>query len=151
MSRCKFVLIGLFVLSVSACSSDVFLVRNGNMPDEQKIAEIKSGQTKSQVEELLGTPSIVSTLDQSEWIYMSSTVRKVAFFTPKVISRDILSIDFDKNDKVVSVTKLDQNSGEDISVDKDKTSSNGHDIGFFKKYFGGVGTYSPLGLPKENK
>jgi len=149
MSRSKFILIGLFSIYLGACSSDIFLVRNGNMPDEQKIAEVKTGQTKEQVEALLGTPSIVSTLDQSEWIYMSSTVRKVAFFTPKVVSRDILSIDFDKNGKVATVTMLNQENGENISIDKDKTSSGGHDIGFFKKYFGGVGTYSPFGSPKQ--
>ena len=147
MSRCKVLLCGLFFLS--ACSSDVFLVHTGNMPPEEKIEKVKVGQTQSQVEEILGSPSAVSTLDSNEWIYMSSTLKKVAFFKPKIMDRNILAIRFDKNGTVTDIAKLDKESGRQISIDTDKTESEGHKIGFFKKYFGGVGTYMPIGPSKE--
>jgi outer membrane protein assembly factor BamE (lipoprotein component of BamABCDE complex) len=119
------------------------------MPDNDKIAELKKGQTKMQVESLLGSPSAVSTLDNDKWIYMSSTLKKVAFFTPKIVDRDILTVEFDKSGNVVSFSRLNEQNGQELAIDEDKTESGGHNIGFFKKYFGGVGSYMPIGPTKE--
>ncbi len=150
MSRHNFVLFAFCAFFINACSSDVFLVHNGNMPDASKISELKTGQTKSEVETLLGSPSVVSSLDDSDWIYMSSTLKKVAFFTPKVVSRDILNVRFDNQDKVISFQKLSEKDGKIIEIDKDQTTSGGHELGFFKKYFGGVGAYMPI-APSKNQ
>lgn len=119
------------------------------MPTSDKISELKVGQTRDEVEQLLGNPSMVSTLDENSWVYMSSTVKKVAFLKPKIIERNILTIQFDKNGKVKSFSELDKSNGQEINIDKDKTSSEGHELGFFKKYFGGVGAYMPIGHSKE--
>jgi len=149
MSRYK-IFLCLFLFFVSACSSDVFLMHTGNMPSDEKIEQVKTGQTQDTVRDILGSPSSVSSLDDNEWIYMSSTLKKVAFFTPKVVNRDVLAIRFDKNGKVSQVVRLDENNGAKIRPDKEETSSEGHNIGFFKKYFGGVGTFSPIAPSKEN-
>ena len=149
MSRYKMFLCGLFLLFISACSSDVFLMHTGNMPSDDQINEVKVGQTQDTVRELLGSPSSVSSLDENEWVYMSSTLKKVAFLTPKIMNRDILTIRFDKDGKVQKITRLDEKDGVLINPDKDETQSGGHNPGFFKKYFGGVGTFSPIGPTKE--
>ena len=149
MSRYKMFLLSLLLIFIGACSSDVFLMHTGNMPSEDKVSQVKVGQTQDEVHELLGSPSSVSSLDENEWIYMSSTLKKVAFFKPKIINRDVLAIRFDKQGKVSSVAHLDENSGSKINPDKDQTESGGHKIGFFKKYFGGVGTFSPIAPSKE--
>lgn len=146
MSRFYFLFIALFL---SACSSDVFLVHNGNMPTEDKIADVQLGQTKEDVVSILGSPSVVSSLNENEWLYMSSTVRKVAFFEPKILERDILTIQFDKDGKVTKISKLDEQNGKNITIDEEETLSEGHNPGFFKKYFGGVGQYMPIGPSKE--
>ena len=148
MSRYKLCLSAVF-LFLSACSSDVFLVHTGNMPSDDKIAEVKVGQTQDDVRQILGSPSSVAVLDENEWLYMSSTLKKVAFLTPKIIDRDILAIRFDKNGKVTSISRLDEQDGEQLTPDKEATESGGHNPGFFKKYFGGVGTYMPIGPSKE--
>lgn len=149
MSRYKLFLLGLLFVFMCACSSDVFLMHTGNMPSDDKVAQVKVGQTQDEVYTLLGSPSSVSSLDENEWIYMSSTLKKAAFLTPKVIDRDVLAIRFDKKGKVSSIAHLDENSGTQIKPDKDQTESGGHNPGFFKKYFGGVGTFSPFGATKE--
>jgi len=146
MSRFYFLFTVLFL---NACSSDVFLVHNGNMPSDDKIANVQIGQTKQEVEYILGSPSMVSSLNDNEWLYMSSTVRKVAFLEPKILERDILTIHFDKKGKVSKISKLDEENGQNITIDEEETSSEGHNPGFFKKYFGGVGQYMPIGPSKE--
>ena len=149
MSRYKLFLCGLFLLFVSACSSDVFLMHTGNMPSDEKIEQVKTGQTQDEVRDVLGSPSSVSTLDENEWLYMSSTLKKVAFLKPKIIDRDVLAIRFDKNGKVSEIVRLDEKNGVQIQPDSEQTASGGHDVGFFKKYFGGVGTFSPIAPSKE--
>ncbi|MBR2300137.1 MAG: outer membrane protein assembly factor BamE [Alphaproteobacteria bacterium] len=146
MSRFYFVFTALFL---SACSSDVFLVHNGNMPSDDKISMVQTGQTKEEVADILGSPSAVSSINENEWIYMSSTLKKVAFFEPKILERDVLTIRFGKNGKVQEISKLDEKNGKNISVDEEETASEGHNPGFFKKYFGGVGQYMPIGPSKE--
>lgn len=137
------------LLMLSACSSDVFVVHNGNMPSNDKISEIKVGQTKEEVQYTLGSPSSVSSFDGNTWLYISSTTKKIAFLKPKLIDRDVLAIYFDQNGEVNRISKLTEKDGQKIGVDSDETTSGGHDIGFFKKYFGGVGTYSPIAPTKE--
>ena len=149
MSRFNFVFSLLFISFLSACSSDVFLVHNGNMPTDDKIAQISKGQSRDEVLDILGSPSAVSTLNANEWLYMSSTVRKVAFLKPKMLQRDVLTIAFDENGQVNKISKLDKNDGQNLKIDKDETTSNEHDLGFFKRYFGGVGQYMPIGPSKE--
>lgn len=149
MSRFNFVFSLLFISFLSACSSDVFLVHNGNMPADDKIAQVSKGQSRDEVLEILGSPSAVSTLNANEWLYMSSTVRRVAFLKPKILERDVLTISFDESGQVNKITKLDKEAGQSLKIDKDETTSKEHDLGFFKRYFGGVGQYMPIGPSKE--
>ncbi len=149
MSRCNLFFYGLLLIFLNACSTDVFLVHNGNMPADDKIAQIKTGLSQEEVEDILGSPSMVSTLNKNEWLYMSSTVKKIAFLTPKVIDRDVLTIRFDNSGTVSEISRLSEADGKSLKIDTDQTQSGGHNPGFFKKYFGGVGQYMPIGPSKE--
>lgn len=137
-------------LLCSACSSDLFLDHNGNMPDSEKIAQIRNGQTKAEINDILGAPSLTTGLSDDHWIYMSSTVKRVAFMRPQEIDRKVLAITFDDNkvSKIETRTLADANN---ISIDKDVTESAERKQGFFRKYFGGVGSYMPFGGGKSGK
>lgn len=137
----------LFVMSVlacTACSSDIFLEHNGNMPEDSKIAKIAVGQSKNEVRDILGNPSSVTGLSDDHWIYMSSTQRKIAFLRPDEIDREILALSFEK-DKVSKIEKFDLADSNDIGIDGGETKTADSNVGFFRKYFGGVGQYLPFG------
>ncbi len=144
MSIRKLFYTGLICLILSACSSDIFLVHNGNMPSAGKIAQIKNGQTKEEVSSILGSPSSVSTFGGQSWIYMSSTLKKIAFCKPEEVNRDVLAIRFDSNGRVSEIVKYNHENGRDIAIDSSQTVTAGHKMGFFRKYFGGVGAYMPI-------
>ena len=149
MSRHNLAFLFSSLLFVSACNSDVFLHHSGSMPSADKVEQLKIGQTKEEVENLLGSSSVVPTIDNNEWIYMSSTLKKVAFFHPEIIDRNVLTVYF-KNDKVSRITKLTEKDGKQITFDTETTKSGGHeDMGFFEKYFAGVGQYMPISPTKE--
>ena len=143
MSIRKILFISMLFLT-SACSSDLFLVHNGNMPAQEKIDEIRLGQSKQDVMNILGAPSLTTGLSDDHWIYMASTTKKVAFFRPEELERKVLAISFDNN-KISKIERLNLADGNKLPIDTDTTQTTEQEQGFFRKYFGGVGTYMPFG------
>ena len=150
MSINKLVVLGLAVF-FSACSSDMFLTHNGNMPSNERIAQLKVGDTKQQVVQTLGAPSSVVSFDQNTWIYMSADVEQVAFFKPEEVDRDILIVRFDEQNKVKEIDRMSDEEGETVVVSEEETPTLGERPGFFKRVFGGVGAYSPFSGSQYNK
>lgn len=145
MSINKVVLLSAFLMTFSsACSSDLFITHNGNMPSNERIAQIRVGQSKSEILNILGSPSSVVSLDRNQWIYMSLDIKRVAFFAPKEVDRDVLTIQFNDQGKVSEIERLTKKDGKEIKVSTNKTETLGHNPGFFRKYFGGVGQYMPF-------
>ena len=140
----KFCLAAAIVMFTSACASDAFIVHNGNMPSNERISKVEVGSTKNFVAQTLGAPSCVTSFDQNTWIYMSSDIKKVAFFEPEEVNRDVLTIKFNKMNQVESIHRLNRNSGQEVEIAEDETPSVGHEPGFFEKFFGGIGNYSPF-------
>lgn len=148
MSTSKIALALLCTVSLAACSAakqdEWFVTHNGNMPSEERIARIGEGDSKDDVVAILGAPSAIIPFDDNTWIYMSSDVKRVAFFQPKEVDRSILKITFNNNDKVSEVIRLSKKDGKDITPSSEKTEVKGQNPGFFRKYFGGVGQYNPF-------
>lgn len=134
---------------LGACSSaktdEWFVAHNGNMPSEERIAEISEGDSQSKVLQVLGAPSTVVSFDRNTWIYMSSDIKRVAFFAPEEVNRDVLTIRFNDEGEVVSLSRLGKEDGEQVKISTDETEAPGQEPGFFRKYFGGVGQYNPFG------
>jgi outer membrane protein assembly factor BamE (lipoprotein component of BamABCDE complex) len=147
MSIRKIFFIGLCLI-LSACSSDLFLVHNGNMPTKERIAQIQTCQSKEEVAYILGSPSLVTGLNDNNWIYMSSTTKKIAFLDGKEIERNILALTF-KDDSLEKIEKFDLSDANDIAIDQDETKQTEENVGFFRKYFGGVGQYQMFGNGNE--
>ena len=144
----------IFFLSISlllsACSNDLFLVHNGNMPANEKISEVHLGQSKQDVMNILGAPSLTTGLSDDYWIYMASTVKKVAFFRPEELDRKVLAISFD-NGQISKIEKLSLADGNNFKIDTHTTQTTEQEQGFFRKYFGGVGSYMPFGGTNSGK
>lgn len=61
-------------LLLTACGSLVYKqdIQQGNVLDDEAVAELETGMTKRQVQVLLGTPSIHSPFHQNRWDYMNT-------------------------------------------------------------------------------
>lgn len=138
----------LALVLTTSCSStktdDWFVTHNGNMPTEERIAKVGVGASQDEVRQVLGAPSTVVSFDKNTWIYMSSDVKRVAFFAPEEINRDVLTIRFNDVNKVSEISRLGKAQGQEIAVNEDKTEALGQEQGFFSKFFGGVGQYNPF-------
>lgn len=151
MSTHKIVL-SLFagVMLMSSCSTDYFNQTEGNMPSKKDIMAIHQGMDKAQVREIMGSPSIISSLDHKTWIYMNSTMKRLAFFKPEELERNIVAVEFNLDGKVERVVQLTKENGQEIQISEDETPVMGTEESFMQKYFGGVGAYMPVQPTKEN-
>ena len=134
MSTHKIVL-SLFAgaMLVSACSTDYFNQTEGNMPSKDDILAIHQGMDKAQVREIMGSPSIISSLDHRTWIYMNSTMKRMAFFKPEELERNIVAVEFNLDGKVEKVVQLTKENGKEISISEDETPVMGTEKGFMQK------------------
>ena len=64
---------------------------------------------------------------------------------PEEVERDVLTIRFDDNGTVMELERLNKDNGNEVKISSDETEAPGEQLGFFRKYFGGVGQYSPFG------
>lgn len=144
MSINKVLLSGLLICSLSACSRDLFITHNGNMPSNERIEQVKLGQSKYEVKSILGSPSTVVSFDKNTWIYMSSDIERIAFLAPKEVSRDVLTIKFNEQNEVIDIDRMSEKDGKQVAINEDKTETLGQRQGFFKRFFGGVGSYMPF-------
>lgn len=147
MSTNKHILFNLLFAGcvLTACSSDIFISHCGNMPTEERISQLQKGQTKDEVLDILGTPSSIVSLDQNTWIYMSSDIKRVAFFKPEELNRDVLTIRFNQYNQVAEFERLNKEQGQTVTLNETQTETQGSQAGFFEKYFGGVGQFLPFG------
>lgn len=134
---------------LTACSNEYFIQTEGNMPSKDDIMQIKRGMPQSEVRKIMGSPSVISSLDHRTWIYMNSTMERMAFFEPQELDRNIVAIEFDHDGAVQKVVQLTKENGRNITISKDATPVMGSEETFMEKYFGGVG-YMPIQPTKEN-
>ncbi len=134
---------------LAACSNEYFVQTEGNMPSKNDIMQIKRGMPQSEVRRIMGSPSVISSLDHRTWIYMNSTMERMAFFEPQELDRNVVAIEFDHDGKVQKVVQLTKENGKNITISKDATPVMGSEETFMEKYFGGVG-YMPIQPTKEN-
>ena len=137
------------LMMLGACSNEYFIQTEGNMPTKDDIMQVKRGMPQSEVRKIMGSPSVISSLDHRTWIYMNSTMERMAFFEPEELDRNVVAIEFNHDGKVEKVVQLTKENGRNIAISKDEAPVMGSEETFMEKYFGGVG-YMPIQPTKEN-
>ncbi len=141
----RFSLRPLMALTVAAllaggCTSEVNL--RGNAPEAEQIALIQPGaQSREQVIQLLGSPTTVGTFDKNVIYYISQRTRTVTFHAPEVLSRQVVEIEFDKNDRVAAVKTYDLKDGKKIKVVERTTPTPGRQFSVIQQLLGNLGRF----------
>ena len=127
---------GLFGLGACAPTTAI----NGFQAVDNKPADIKPGtDTRSSVLSKLGSPSSTSAFDNKTWYYISQTTEKYAYYVPHVQSRNVVSIAFDKDDRVASVKAISLKDGFQIAYSNRETPTRGKELNWFEQILGTVG------------
>ncbi len=124
---------------------------HGYVPDQALPTDVEPTiDTRSTVLARLGSPSTTSAFDDSLWVYMSSTREKKAFYYPKVVSREIVAIQFDENDVVSDVLTYDLTDGQVIAYNSRVTPTRGRELSILEQLFGSIGNI-PNQIPNQGE
>jgi len=130
----------LFSLVLGGCAT---IDNRGHEVDSDHLAKIKAGvTTKEQVRKLLGTPSCVSTFDNSTWYYMSAETQRRAFFSPQVTKSNIMRIEFDAENRVKVVDLLNEKDMQVVAHVTREEPTSGHTFSVLEQLLGNVGRFN---------
>ena len=116
--------------------------QRGNLPDPDKLVEIKPGTTtKEQVVKILGSPSSSGTFDDDTWYYISRKTKQVAFFSPTVLDQEVYVIDFTDKGVVKDVGHKTLADAENISPAPGATPAPGRELSFMEQLLGNIGRF----------
>ena len=128
------------VIGLGACEQAIQV--RGNMPLEEDLARIAPGvHSRNDVARLLGSPSTVSTFQDSKWYYIGQKTTEFAFFAPEVLERKIVVVSFDDAGTVAETATLSLADSQDVDPVDRVTPTEGRKINVFQEIFGNIGRF----------
>ena len=126
-------------LLVAGCVPKVDV--HGYVPVAEDVASLSVGDTQESVLARLGEPTTRGLEGSNAWYYISSKVRRVAFFAPKEFERQIVAVTFSGN-RVSMVEHYGLEDGRLIDLNRNETVTDGRKLTFFEQFLGNVGNFS---------
>jgi outer membrane protein assembly factor BamE (lipoprotein component of BamABCDE complex) len=122
------------VLAAAGCTP--VISQRGYLADPANESALKENKdTKTTVQARLGYPSTQATFGGDAWYYISSTEKRVAFFEPRVISRSILAVYFDKDGNVSDLKHFGLKDGHVVDFETRETVTRGREMTFLQQLF----------------
>lgn len=139
-------LLGVVLCSaMSACTAQY--VNHGYIPPAEDLDQIVVGvDTRSSVEEIIGTPSTAGVVNDSGFYYVRSRRRTIGALAPKVIERQVLAISFDTAGVVTNVERFGLERGQVVPLARRVTTSGVGNSGFLRQLLGNLGRFNPAAL-----
>ncbi len=142
MKTCKYHIISIVACVILAgCAAEINA--RGNLPPDDKLAQIKPGLDREQVMQILGSPSTVATFTDHHWYYIGQRTEDYAFYKPKVIERQVVVIQFNDDGVVEDVRRLEKDDGKPIEMVDRTTPSVSRDLSLMQQLFGNLGKGGP--------
>lgn len=122
----------------------------GNMPHPAVVAKIKPGfHKRTDVENMLGTPSAIATFKREIWYYIGGRVKTVAFFKPEVLERKVVIVRFDKKGIVTKIDARDAPIDKKIQLVERETPTKGKDLTVLQQLIGNLGRFGTPGSGED--
>jgi len=133
------VILSTFLLA--ACESRIEI--RGNLPDPDLLASIQSSEySRSQVAQVLGSPSTVAMFENETWFYISERRETLAFFEPEVLERKVVIVQFDNTGILTTVAELGIENGRIITPVDRETPTLGNDLNAIEQMLGNIGKFN---------
>ena len=138
MIKQKIVLLSITCLFLNACSG--IKSNNGYMPVNDKIDQLKVNVTTSvSVRSELGEPALVLGSREPIFVYSSQITNRMLFFEPKVVSRDVLVLYFNKKKRLKKLDKFNKSDGKYIDINPGTTKLKEKEKSLLAEIFSNVG------------
>jgi outer membrane protein assembly factor BamE (lipoprotein component of BamABCDE complex) len=115
----------------------------GYMPDEDRLAEIKTGvHDRTSIEALLGSPSSVGTFEDKIWYYITRRTEKIAFFDEKAKEQQVVAVVFDDSGIVQEVRRYGLEDSREIDPVERETPTRGRKLTIIEQLLGNIGRFN---------
>lgn len=129
------------VLVLGGCEQTVQV--RGNIPLEEDLSKIDPGvHSRNDVARLLGSPSTISTFQDSKWYYIGQKTTEFAFFAPEVLERKVVVVSFDESGTVAETETLTLADGHEVDPVDRKTPTEGKELTVLQQIFGNLGRFA---------
>jgi outer membrane protein assembly factor BamE (lipoprotein component of BamABCDE complex) len=129
--------------SLAACSP--VIEERGYKAEPGDLEQLKPGDSKTEVEALLGSPSTAAIIDNEAWFYISSKVEKYLFYEPEEIDRTVVAVYFDDQEAVEEVAYYTLEDGRIVNLVDRKTPTRGKQLTILGEIFGNLGRFNRPG------
>ena len=113
---------------------------NGQSVEEKDLAILNSQPcSKEKVLQTIGSPTLVSQIDDNTWYYISRTVKTLPLSKPRLMSQKVVKVSFDKHGKLLEAAVQETQNDQKIKLDSDSSMTYGKkqtSIEHFKTNFG---------------
>ena len=138
MFKEKFIVLIVACLLINACTG--IKSNNGYLPVRDSVDQLKVNVTSpSSAKSTLGEPALVLGKKEPIFIYSSQVTNRVLFFEPKVISRDVLVLYFNKKKKLRKLENFSLEDGKSFNLNTDATNLNTEERSLIANLFSNVG------------
>ena len=138
MFKQKIILLVLACFFLNTCSG--IKVNNGYIPVQDSIDQLKVKKTSlSFAKSRLGEPALILGNQEPIFIYSSQVTNRILFFEPKVISRDVLVLYFNKKKKLKKLEKFNLKDGKSFQMNTDTTSLSAEQRSLIAALFSNIG------------
>ena len=138
MFKEKFIVLIVASLLINACTG--IKSNNGYLPVRDSVDQLKVNVTSpSSAKSTLGEPALVLGKKEPIFIYSSQVTSRVLFFEPKVISRDVLVLYFNKKKKLRKLENFSLEDGKSFDLNTDATNLNTEERSLIANLFSNVG------------
>ncbi len=135
----------LLAALIAGCTPEIN--HRGYFAKPGAFSQIAEGMSKAEVENVLGSPSTTASanIQGDSYYYITSVTESRAFLSPKELSREVIAVRFDKEDRVTSVAQYGLEDGKIININDRTTPVPGTDASILRDLFGGVVATPGLG------
>ena len=138
MFKQKIILSVLTCFFLNTCSG--IKVNNGYMPVQDSVDQLKVNKTSlSFAKSRLGEPALILGNQEPIFIYSSQVTNRVLFFEPKVISRDVLVLYFNKKKRLKKLEKFNLKDGRSFQMNSGTTTLNAEQRSLISTLFSNIG------------
>ena len=131
-------------LVVTACEPRIDT--RGHVPDAESLAKIKPGLvSRSEVKNILGSPSSIAQFDGETWYYITTRTETVAFYEPTILEQEVVAIAFDQTGFVADVRRYGIDDLRNVKPIDRETPTAGKKLGFFEQLIGNIGRFAKGG------
>ena len=112
--------------------------------DEAALAQVEPGRTtRDEVQQLLGSPSSITTFDGAVWYYVSQRTERMSFYQEEVVNQDVVSITFDDLGTVKRIDRHGLEEAREVSLVDRETPTSGSELNAFEQFIGNIGRFNP--------